>query len=50
MEPNIEELKQENKKLLDENLNFKQKIDELTEHLKKYTAPTRNKIHLMQCY
>lgn len=30
-------------KLIEENKLFKEKINELTEHLKKYTAPPRNK-------
>jgi len=31
-------------KLIEENKLLKEKINELTEHLKKYTAPKRNKI------
>jgi len=31
------------KKLIEENKLLKEKINELTEHLKKYTAPFRNK-------
>jgi len=30
-------------KLIEENKHLKEKINELTEHLKKYTAPHRNK-------
>ena len=30
-------------KLIEENKLLKEKINELTEHLKKYTAPPRNK-------
>ena len=30
-------------KLIEENKLLKEKINELTEHLKKYTAPQRNK-------
>ena len=30
-------------KLIEENKLLKEKINELTEHLKKYTAPCRNK-------
>ena len=30
-------------KLIEENKLLKEKINELTEHLKKYTAPHRNK-------
>lgn len=30
-------------KLIEENKLLKEKINELTEHLKKYTAPKRNK-------
>ena len=39
----IQLLKEENEKLIQEIDNLKQKINELTEHLKKYTAPKRSK-------
>jgi hypothetical protein len=43
MDNNIDKLIEENYKLTTENNLLKDKINELTEHLKKYTSPKRNK-------
>ncbi len=43
MDNNIDKLIEDNYKLTTENILLKDKINELTEHLKKYTSPKRNK-------
>ena len=44
-EDKIKEIEEENKKLQEENKKLQEELFNTKEHLKKYTAPTRNKTY-----